>query len=234
MKKGIRCNETRYINGRDRNSIRYEFLSDDGITPSSCTVRLGDVDPLTGERITDLTIFREYHRLVDHQVMKNNNSARPKYTPAEKAHRKQLKEDFILAFTGEHGYAPSTDDILYYLEQLEAERHNLSLDSLINDEEDGDDDLDRHAAFSVLSVADEEESVFMQALREVAAGLTGRKAEVFEAMIQRAAGSQVRIRFSDIAKKWGDVAPKQITMDQKRIMEMIRKRAAELSRESRE
>ena len=45
MKKGIRCNETRHDSREGRDRIRYQFLSDDGITPSSCTVQLGDVDP---------------------------------------------------------------------------------------------------------------------------------------------------------------------------------------------
>lgn len=49
-------------------------------------------------------------------------------------------------------------------------------------------------------------------------------------MIQRAAGSQVRLRFSEIAKRWG-VAPKQINKDQQKIMEMVRKRAKELQAE---
>ena len=71
----------------------------------------------------------------------------------------------------------------------------------------------------------------LQALQEVAASLTGRLAEVYEAMIQRAAGGQKRVRFSEIAGKWG-VSPVQITKDQKRIMEMVRRRADELWNET--
>lgn len=227
MKNGIRCNETRYVNGADRDRIRYEFLSEDGVTPSSCVVRLGDMDPRTGEKITDLTFFREYHRLVDHQVMKNLAAVRPGYTPAEKLRRQQRKEELIAAFTAEHGYAPSRSDVLWWLDQEEPERYHLSLDSLV-DEETGSDDLDRHAAFGV-PFADEE-SPALQALREVAAGLSGRRAEVYEAMLQRAAGGRVRVRFSDIARKWG-VSPKQITKDQEKIMELVRRRAAELREE---
>ena len=230
MKKGIRCNETRYINGKDRDRISFEFVSDDGITPASCTVRLGDIDPMTGERITCVTVLQEYHKLVDHEVMKNLLAVRPCYTREQKARRRALMKGFITAFTAEHGYAPSKDTVLWWLEQQEGERWNLSLDLLINDEEDGDDDLDRHDAFSVPAFMDREETIEEQALREVAESLTGRKAEVYEAMIQRAAGGQVRLRFSEIAKKWG-VAPKQITMDQERIMERVRKRAEELRRE---
>ena len=49
MKNGIPCNETRFTNGKDRNRIVYQFVADDGVTPSTCTIRIGDKDPLTGE-----------------------------------------------------------------------------------------------------------------------------------------------------------------------------------------
>ena len=228
MKKGLRCNETWYVDGINRDRIRYEFVTEDGVTPSSCMIRLGDTDPRTGEKITDLTFFREYHKLVDHQVMKNNDAMRPGYTSAEKARRMQRKEAIIATFAAEHGYAPSTSDVLWWLEEEEPERYNLPLDCLV-DEEDGSDDLNRHAAFSI-PLEEEEESAGLQALREVAAELTRRKAEVYEAMIQRAAGGQVRVRFSEIARKWG-VSPKQINKDQEKIKEMVRKRARELMEE---
>ena len=229
MKKGIRCNETRYISGDNRDRIRYEFVTEDGVTPSSCVVRLGDTDPRTGEKITDLTFFQEYHKLVDHQVMKNNDAMRPGYTSAEKARRMQRKEAIIAAFVMEHGYAPSTSDVLWWLEGEEPERYNLPLDCLV-DEEDGSDDLNRHAEFSIPFEEEEEEPAGLQALREVASELTGRKAEVYEAMIQRAAGGQVRVRFSEIARKWG-VSPKQINKDQEWIKERVRKRAREMMEE---
>lgn len=226
MKKGIRCNETRFTNGEDRDRIRYEFLSDDGNTPSSCTVRLGDVDPVTGEKVMDVTFFREYYRLVDHQVHKNLQAERLEYTPLQKARRETEKAAYIKAFAEYWGYAPSKDDVLYHLEQLEEERWNQSVDSFVS-HDTGESTLDWHPEFSVLAEMDVEIPLQLQALREVAASLTGRKAEVYEAMIQRAAGGKERIRFSEIAKKWG-VAPKQITKDQERIMEMVRRREAEI------
>ena len=227
MKKVIRCNETRYTNGADRDRIRYEFLSDDNTTPSSCTIRLGDIDPLTGEKITNLTFFKEYYSLDDHQVMKNLQASRPGYKTVEQKNRRdRMKSDYIAAFIADHGYAPSRSDVLWHLEQSEKERWNLSLDSLI-DEENSGDDLDRHAAFSSPAISDEEESIQMQALREVAVSLTGRKAEVLEAMIQQASGGKVKLRFADIAKKWGVALP-QISKEKERIAEMIRKKAEEL------
>ena len=229
MKKGIRCNETRFTNGKDRDRIRYEFLSDDGNTPSSCMVSLGDTDPVTGVPVTDVTIFREYYRVVDHQVHGNLKAIRREYTPAEKARREEAKQAYIAGFVRRFGYAPSRDTVLFYLEQAEEERYHLPLSVLVD--EDGCSTVDRKQALCCLDEMDEDVPVELQALRDVAASLTGRKAEVYEAMIQRAAGGKERVKFSDIAKKWG-VAPKQITQDQERIMEMVRRRAEHLRLEN--
>lgn len=226
MKKGIRCNETRNDSREGRDRIRYQFLSDDGLTPSSCTVQLGDIDTVTGEAVTDVTIFREYYRLKDHQVRKNLKAERQEYTAEEIARKRKAREALAEEFRRCWGYEPSRDDLLYLME--EQERWNLSVSALVNEE--GKEHASRHTELSEPAVSEEEESVEMQALREVAASLTGRKAEVYQAMIQRAAGGQERIRFSEIARKWG-VAPKQITKDQERIMEMVRRRAVELSDE---
>lgn len=223
MKKGIRCNETRNDAREGRDRIRYQFLSDDGVTPSVCTVQLGDIDTVTGEPVTDVTVFREYQRLKDQQVRKNLKAERPEYTKEEMARRKEAREAFEEEFRRRWGYEPSRDDLLYLME--EPERWNMSVSILVN--EDGKDHTFQHRELSEPATVEEEETVEMQALREVAASLTGRKAEVYQAMIQRAAGGQERLRFSEIAKKWG-VAPKQITMDQERIMEMVRRRAEEI------
>lgn len=227
MKKQIRCNETHYVNNVDRDRIRYEFVTEDSNTPSSCVVRLGDTDPRTGEKITDLTFFREYYRLVRHQVRKNLDEVRQEYTPAEKAQRRKRKEAIIAAFIAEHGYAPCALDVRWWMEQEGREQYHLPLDCVF-DAETGSVRLDNLVVFSI--PFDEEEPAPLQALREVAAELTGRKAEVYEAMIQRAAGGEVRVRYSDIARKWG-VSPKQIDKDRKWIMERVRRRAKEMMEE---
>lgn len=229
MKKGIRCNDTRFTNGEDRNQIRYQFLSDDGVTPSSCTVRLGDIDAVTGEPVTNVSFFREYYRVADHQVHKNLYAEKRELTPAEKAWREREKQAFITEFTERWGYAPSRDDILYHLEQIEEERYHLSKELFVN-KVTGFSNADWHTELSYTDSMDEDVPPELLALQEVAASLTGRLAEVYEAMIQRAAGEQERVRFSEIADKWG-VNPVQITKDQKRIMEMVRRRAAQIRSE---
>ena len=92
MKNGIPCNETRFTNGKDRNRIVYQFVADDGVTPSTCTIRIGDKDPLTGEPITDMDFFlREYYRLEDSQVHRNIENARMPYSKEQKAWREKEK-----------------------------------------------------------------------------------------------------------------------------------------------
>ena len=167
MKKGIRCNETHFTNGEVRNQISFEFVSDDGLTPSSCTVRLGDIDPVTGKPITDLTFFREYYRVVDHQVHKNLAAERVPFLPGEKNRREAEKERFVAEFEEKWGYRPSKDNVLYHLDQMDEERWNRSLQSYVSDDT-GESTLDYHAEFSAPARMDLEETVEMQALREVA------------------------------------------------------------------
>lgn len=228
MKKGIRCNETRFDNREGRDRIRYEFLSDDGITPSVCTVHLGDIDTVTGEPVTSITYFSEYHRFRDAQVRKNLKAERPERSAEEIALRKQKREAFVRTFRERWGYTPSKDDVLYFMEEQEPERWNLSVSVLVNEE--GKDHTFQHKELSVPAEMDENVSVGLQALREVAASLTGRRAEVYDVMMARANGEQDRVKFVDLARKWG-VSPKQITKDQEKIMDMVRRRAEELRRE---
>lgn len=233
MKKGIRCNETQYTAGKNRNQIRYEFVTDDGITPSSCTVRLGDMDPLSGKQLTDLTFFREYHAMVDREIYRNLNAVRERPSAERRAWREAELKRYIVEFKAEHGYAPSGDDLRFHLKQLEKERSVLSLDAMVNDE--GESDMDRNMAFSVpfVSDLDNEIPLRMQALLDVAASLSGRKRDVLEAMIQEAAGGSARMRYVDVADKW-DVKKARISQDKNCIKEMVRKRAAELLAEEEE
>lgn len=68
MRNGIPCNEYHYTPKAKRDRISFRFVTDNGNTPAGCDVRIGDIDPMTGERITNLTLFREYYRIVDNQI----------------------------------------------------------------------------------------------------------------------------------------------------------------------
>ena len=70
---------------------------------------------------------------------------------------------------------------------------------------------------------DEDTPDEIQRLREVAASLTGRLADVYEAMLIRYAGGKVRITTEELARKWG-VSVSQIGKDRAKIIRMIREK----------
>lgn len=76
MKNGIPCNDYYHTLKAKKNRIEFRFVSDDGNTPSACTVKIGDRDPLTGEPVTDLDFFTEYYRLADHQIYVQNKETK--------------------------------------------------------------------------------------------------------------------------------------------------------------
>ncbi len=175
MKNGIPCNDYYRTVKAKKNRIEFRFVSDDGNTPSTCTVKIGDKDPLTGETITDLDFFTEYYRLVDHQIYVQNKE---------------------------------TKGLLY-------------MDGIYDDE--GDEKAEKKSEFSI-PAADpfgENEPEEILRLREVAASLDGRLADVYEAMLVKNAGGKEKISMSEIARKWG-VSAMQITYDQKKIIKMIK------------
>ena len=92
MKKiqGIPCNESYFTNGKDRDQITFRFVTDDGNTPTTCTIRVGDVDPMTGEIITDLEIFKEYYKECDKQVHQTIKEMRPPYAREQKLGRSRI------------------------------------------------------------------------------------------------------------------------------------------------
>ena len=226
MKKGIPCNETQFTNGRNRNRIIYQFVSDDGNTPSLCTIHLDDTDPITGEVITDISFFREYYRIVDHEIHQNLKCQRPNYTKDAKTRRKEEIESYVNTFIQSYGYAPSRDDIRFHMEQIETSRYNLYLDELMN--EDGESMIDYKSEFGQTDMdpfgTDLPDDIY--ALREIAESLTGRLKAVYEAMPQKAAAGSDRITYTEIARIWG-VSYNQIMKDTRKIEKMIREKVGQ-------
>ena len=90
--------------------------------------------------------------------------------------------------------------MLYYLEQIEGEGCHPS--STVFDDDEMSKDIICEG-MELCAPKEETESLELQALREVVKELTGRKAEVYESMLQRAAGGKERVHFSAIARRWG-------------------------------
>ena len=222
MKNGIPCNETRFTPKTGRDRITYQFVTDDGITPAGCTIRLGDTDPLTGEKLTDLEFFHAYYRQVDKEIHSTLKCLRPDYTEEQKAWRKEEARRYAASFRKQYGYAPSRDDIRWHLEQKEKQRCCLYYDGLVN--EDGDSLMDCIPGFGRRDEdpfgTDLPDEIY--ALRKLAETLQGRKKDVYEAMLQNLAGGGRRVTNVDLARKW-DVSEAQIRQDQKMIVKMIKK-----------
>lgn len=220
---GIPCNETRFTPKAGRDRITYQFVSDDGITPASCTIRLGDTDPLTGEKLTDLEFFHAYYRQVDKEIHSTLDCLRPDYTEEQKAWRKEEARRYAADFRKKYGYAPSRDDIFWHLEQKEKQRYCLYYDGLVN--EDGDSLTDCIPCFGRRDEdpfgADLPDDIY--ALRELAATLRGRKKDVYEAMLHNLSGSGRRITNVELARRWG-VYENCIRQDQAQIRKMIREK----------
>ena len=73
---GIPCNDFHFTPKAKQDQITYRFVTNDGNTPSICTIRLGDTDPLTGEPITNVELFSEYYRIKHHQIYVQNRETK--------------------------------------------------------------------------------------------------------------------------------------------------------------
>ena len=215
--KGIPCNETRFTNGKNRDRISFRFVTEDRITPSSCTVRIGDTDPMTGEVITDMGFFREYYKLADYQVRRNLQAVRPPCTEDRKAWREEETQRYIREFEQDYGYTPSKDDIRYHLEQLETDYNPIWIDDL---------EFNEDTVFLAVPAEDPFGTDLPEAicaLREIEASLSPRLKDVYQAMLQLAGGGAERTTYADLTDRWGVSYP-QIIKDRQKILKMIREK----------
>ena len=136
-KQVIRCIETRFSDRKKRDRIRFTFVSGDDIDPpvypdkpgeepiwSSCTIRVGDLDPLSGRPVTR-EMIDAYYQYEDSQIRTNLRYERLELTKKEQAARREEKEAYRVEFREKHGYFPSKDDVLLHMEEVEPERWNI-------------------------------------------------------------------------------------------------------------
>ena len=220
---GIPCNETHHTLKAEKNRICFRFVTDDGNTPSSCTVGIGDTNPLTGETITDMTFFREYYSMADHDIYSYWKSLRPALTPAEKKQRDDKKAAMIADFEMRYGYRPSDADIHWMVDEFMPGRFTVSIEGYKDDE--GNPEVDRIPGLGIPCedpFADDEPDEILQ-LREVASSLTGRMADIYEWLLVKYAGGKEKLSLADIADKWG-ISRAQAYKDKDRIIRMIREK----------
>lgn len=229
MKTGIPCNELELHNINTTRSISYHFVTDDGNTPSACTVRLGDTDPFTGKEITDIDFFREYYREANKEAYQSMKGIRPAMSGTEKEELRQERKKIAEDFRYRHGYEPNTDTVRYLQEERRGSRYHISIEAFADEEECFAGSVSALADTAAEKALAGNESDEIAALREVASSLTGRLKDVYEMMLVRYAGGKVRITGKELAQKW-HVSDMQISRDQKKIMEMIREKVTEYLR----
>ena len=102
-------------------------------------------------------------------------------------------------------------------------KDRLSLDAMVCD--NGSSELDKNEDFGVPAedpFAEDLPDEILK-LREIAASLSGREADVYEALLIRYAGGQEKISVPDLARKWG-VSERHIYRDREKIVKMIREK----------
>ena len=178
------CNDYRHTVKAKKDRIIYRFVTQDNNTPSSCAIRLGDIDPMTGEAITDIELFMEYHRMADHEV---------------------------------------------YVQGKET-RNRISLDGLVFPDGKDMTEFIPNCGIPAADPFDEDLPDDILALREIADSLTGRQADVYEALLVSHAGGQARSSMREIADKW-DVHISQVYKDKDRIIRMIKEKIGKTKKE---
>lgn len=220
--KGIPCSETRHTLKAEKNKIAFRFVSDDGNTPSNCTVRIGDTDSLTGEPITDMTFFKEYYKMIDHEIYTYWKDRRPALTPEEKKQRDEKKNAFAVSFEKRYGYRPSDADLRWMTDDFMSERYCSSIEWYRDQE--GNPESDRIPGLSIPCEdpfdADEPDDILR--LREFASTLTGRMADIYEWLIVKYAGGREKLSLKTIADKWG-ISITQAYKDKDKLLKKLRK-----------
>ena len=229
-KNGIFAHETRYVAKKDWNVLRYDFVAGDGLVPSSCEIRLGDPDPLTGEPITDMTVFASYYRLVNQEVRSNLDQIRIEKTKKERRETNELKARLAADFEKKYGYRPNEDNLRLLVEEVQGSPYILvPIDAIVNEEDDSSG-IEDWAAYSVPfdDPFEDDESLEIRAMREVGRSLTGKAKVLFDLMYARFDAGAEKIKRVDLADELG-VSPAAVTKALAKIAAMIRAKTAELA-----
>lgn len=225
VKKVLNCNETQFYGPEKQNAIRYEFVTGDPEIPSNMTISLGDMDPLTGETITDVEVFRDYNLKRNQEVYDNLKAMRPDYSKEEKEARRLERLRIAEEFREDYGYEPNLDTVRYLQEQRWKSRYVLHLDAFANEEkEDMDQDrisemADPAAEKAFRELEDREEYARVLAFTGT---LEGRLKDVFMLMILEALGKNGEMNGVTLGKKW-NASKHAISRDRQKLKEMLRR-----------
>ena len=211
MNRKTYCNERIMIPKDRQDRIAFEF-----VTGETRTLRIGDIDPVSGERITE-QIVREYHRVRTAEIHRTLRAERVPFTEEELAARRKEREEIAAEFEEAHGRKPSKDDVRYIQDERWGNRYNLHMDALYDD--NGEFRDDRLINFHIYKNDGDEDSD-TAALRAFAETLSGRMRDVYELMLEKCSGGAGARTGKEVAERWG-VCPATIVKDEARIRKMI-------------
>ena len=203
MKKGIQCFDYNETGKKNQTSIYYSFVTGDEEIPSHFRVSLGDVDPMTGEAITDVTFFQAYHTQRNHEVYINKKEVAAAPVSREVKDRRELRKKIAEEFERDYGY-PADKQMLNWLMRDQApKKYRCMLDEKI---EHGTRTLadvlpemaDRAAERALCAVEEENDS----SLDRFGDSLSGLEKEVFLMLRMKVDGVDVRGMGNQLAAKW--------------------------------
>ena len=161
--------------------------------------------------------------MIDHEIYTYWKDRRPALTPEEKKQRNEKKALFIAAFEKQSGYRPSDADLRWMTDDFMPERYSASIEWYRDQEGNPEDDRIAELGIPCEDPFGENEPEEILRLREIAASLSGRLADVYEALLVKYSGGKEKLSLKDIADKWG-VSTTQIYKDKDKIIQMIRER----------
>ncbi len=212
MKQGIPCFDYREIGPKGQNRIDFYFVTEGRDFRSSCSVSLGDTDPVTGEVIRDAGIFREYHRLRNREVYGNKKAVSVPLSDREREARREERDRIAAEFRRNYGYAPDRESLDWLLNEKMPKQYRVEIDGCRK--EDGDPWTDR-----VMSFADPAAEAAFRAVEEEGHSLddfmaqfTGRRRDVLEMLLMKSDGKCVHGMGKALAEKW-HVSPARISQD---------------------
>ena len=215
--KGIPCFEYSEVGPKGQNRIDYRFVTGDEEIVSNFRVSLGDTDPMSGEKITDLTLFQEYRRMRNQEVYGNKKAIAMPLSAREKEVRRELQVRISAEFKQEFGYEPDNGTLKWLLNEAAPRKYRLEIDSFVTEE--GISWADCMAAFADSSAEEdflEVENDGMDPIEAFAATLDEKELEMFRLLQMKADGCNMHGMICYLARKWG-MEQYQVTRMKQRI-----------------
>ena len=221
------CNQLKKTSARNMNNIEWWFVCGDEEIAAHTRISLGDTDPLTGEAITDVTIFHGYHRGVNNEVYHNLkfSHAAMAPTPEEADRVREAKNRIRNDFGEKYGYEPDGHTVQVLYEEETSGGGMASLDQVCDScgqegfGERKDMSMRDPAAEAALEAVENDEVARMKAYAET---LTPRQKDIYNAMLMEYDGGGLCTTNLELAERW-NVSVTVIRKEQARIREGIRK-----------